>query len=434
MKTNKRADGKTAVGKKALVLAGGGVAGIAYELGVLHALDRTLLDMSVNDFDIFVGTSAGATLAALLANGFTPGKILRAVEGDHQRTRPFLRRDLWRFDLSPFLRAGVRIPGRLLSAGQRYLSDLRDGNLFGTLWVLLDLLPPALYDSATLEAYLRELIADLGGSNQFDELAKELDIIATRLDTGQRAVFNQDSRVRISEAIAASSAVPGLYKPVRLNGVDYVDGGVRGNASIDLAVERGATLVVCINPIVPYDAQEEADEQADANGLNGLQESQVSMQAVLSQTLRARIHAGLHYHVKHLRHVYPEVDFYTIEPPQNDGNMSAPNLMRFGDRMEIARRGFETAVWQLAADEPTWQAMWQRHQVAVWPGLDADEQEQITQAADQAATLRQLLQTDWPPPMKNRPSEVPSLRLSHVLDQLDGAIGRAQRPTKVSSL
>jgi len=431
MEMNEQANGKTAVGKKALVLAGGGVAGIAYELGVLHALDRTLLDMSVNEFDIFVGTSAGATLAALLANGFTPGKILRAVEGDLQRTRPFLRRDLWRFDVSPFLRAGLRVPGRLLRAGQRYFSDLRDGNLFGTLWVLLDLLPPSLYDSATLEIYLRELITDLGGSNEFDQLAKELDIIATRLDTGQRAVFNQDSNVRISEAIAASSAVPGLYKPVRLNGVDYVDGGVRGNASIDLAVERGATLVVCINPIVPYDAQEEASEPGD---INGLQESQVSMQAVLSQTLRARIHAGLHYHIKHLRHVYPEVDFYVIEPSQNDGNMSAPNLMRFGDRMEIARRAFETAVWQLTEDQHAWQAMWQRHEVAAYPGLDADQQEQIAQANDQEALLRQMLQTDWPPPLKNRPPEVPSLRLSHILDQLDSAIGRTQPTTKISSI
>ncbi|MCB8985724.1 MAG: patatin-like phospholipase family protein [Ardenticatenaceae bacterium] len=416
---------KTAVGKKALVLAGGGVAGIAYELGVLHAIDRTLLDMSVNDFDIYVGTSAGATVAALLANGFTPGKILQAIQGERE-TRPFLRRDLWHFDIGSFWRAGRRAPGRLWNAGQRYWRDLRDGNLFGTLWVLLDLLPASLYDSANLEAYVRELIVTLGGSNKFEELERDLHIIATRLDTGQRAVFNRDGRVPISQAIAASSAVPGLYKPVRLNGIDYLDGGVRGNASIDLAVEQGATLVVCVNPIVPYDAHEEAGDDEAAE--KGLQENEVSMQAVLSQTLRARIHATLHYHIKHLRGVYPEVDFYMIEPPQNDKNMSAPNLMRFSDRLQIARRAFESAVWQLAEDEETWRRMWRQHDTAVWPGLNADECTQVANAADRQALLSHLLDGDWPPPAKPAPHNSPQTRLRQALDTLDKALEKS-RPT-----
>ncbi|MCA9972182.1 MAG: patatin-like phospholipase family protein [Anaerolineales bacterium] len=352
---------KNGAGKTALVLAGGGLVGIAYEVGALYAIEHSLVDVGANDFDIYVGTSAGATVSALLANGFSPRMMLQAIEGQHRETRPFLRRDLLRFNPGRFLSAGLRLPRRLWDTGQRYWRDVRDNSLFGALWVLLDLLPPSLYETRSLEVYLRELISALGGSNEFDELAKDLNIIATRLDSGERAVFNRDSDVRISEAIAASSAVPGLYRPVRINGVNYVDGGVRGNASIDLAVERGATAVVCVNPIVPFDGQQ--------NG-HGVRQN-ASMQAVLTQVMRTRIHAGLHYHIKHMRAVYPQVNFHLIEPAQDDGVMLAPNLMRHRDRLQIVRGAFESVARQLACDHETWSALWQRHGVAVRPGLES---------------------------------------------------------------
>jgi hypothetical protein len=59
-------------GKRALVLSGGGVTGLTYEIGALRALDDLLVGASVNDFDIFVGTSAGSIVGALLANGISP--------------------------------------------------------------------------------------------------------------------------------------------------------------------------------------------------------------------------------------------------------------------------------------------------------------------------------------------------------------------------
>jgi predicted acylesterase/phospholipase RssA len=395
-------------GKTALVLAGGGVTGIAYELGVLHALDCSLRDLSVNNFDIYVGTSAGATVAAMLANGFSPGEMWGSVEGDYEKVRPFLRENLWRFNSVRFLQAGMRVPERVRRVGERYLQDFRGSNLFGSLWVMLDLLPPSLYDSTALEAYLRGLIADLGGTNEFDELEKELDIVATRLDSGERMVFNQDSGgdVRISEAVSASAAVPALYKPVRLNGVDYVDGGVRGNASIDLAVERGASVVICINPIVPYDGQA-LTKQAES-GNNRFRKNKLSMQAVVSQALRTRMHAGFHYHIKHLRHVYPHVDFYLIEPEQDGGEMSVPNFMRYDSHTKIARQAFASTAKQLAQDEKAWQMMWERYEVAVRPLLPSDG----------GGELADVVEANWPPPIKNQPQSDLPQRLESALTTL----------------
>src|SRR4029077_12450168 len=62
-------------GKRALVLCGGGVTGVTYEIGALRALDDLLVDVSVNDFDIYVGTSAGSIVGALLSNGISPSAM-----------------------------------------------------------------------------------------------------------------------------------------------------------------------------------------------------------------------------------------------------------------------------------------------------------------------------------------------------------------------
>src|SRR2546430_7648102 len=74
------------------------------------------------------------------------------------------------------------------------------------------------------------------------------------LDTAERVVFghDEDTSLIISEEVQASTALPGFYKPARIKGVDYVDGGVRRTANIDVAIEHGAELVICYNPFRPF--------------------------------------------------------------------------------------------------------------------------------------------------------------------------------------
>ncbi len=87
----------------------------------------------------------------------------------------------------------------------------------------------------------------------FAELRTPLRIIAVDLDRGETVAFGDRKHrtVTISEAVQASTALPGLYRPVRLKGKDYIDGGVTKTAHINLAIRRGADLVICINPLVP---------------------------------------------------------------------------------------------------------------------------------------------------------------------------------------
>src|SRR5919197_5653578 len=83
----RRARGAAPRSKTALVLGGGGFTGAVYEIGALRALDLLSTNRSVNEFDVYVGTSAGALIAALSANGVTPEQMMRVV--NDQVPQPF---------------------------------------------------------------------------------------------------------------------------------------------------------------------------------------------------------------------------------------------------------------------------------------------------------------------------------------------------------
>src|SRR5512138_3601945 len=106
--------------KTALVLAGGGVTGAVYEIGALRAIDDLLLDRSVNDFDIFVGTRAGALVASLLANGVIPEEMMKTFEGTHPTMRGIERSDLFHIGHEDITRWGPRIPRRLGQIARHY--------------------------------------------------------------------------------------------------------------------------------------------------------------------------------------------------------------------------------------------------------------------------------------------------------------------------
>src|ERR687884_999601 len=103
--------GRRRASRTALVLGGGGFTGAVYEIGALRAIDLLSVNRTVNDFDVYVGTSAGALIAALTANGVTPEQMMRVV--NDQVPSPFRNLDL-RSMLRPnyreFAAKGVQLP------------------------------------------------------------------------------------------------------------------------------------------------------------------------------------------------------------------------------------------------------------------------------------------------------------------------------------
>jgi predicted acylesterase/phospholipase RssA len=380
-------------GKTALVLAGGGLTGAVYEIGALRAIDDILVDRTVNDFDIYVGTSAGSLVASLLANGISPETMLQAIAGEHPELPTIERDHLFHLDYGDLLQWAARVPGRVLKAWSHYLRHLNDMTLFDLVWQLSEALPAGLYDNSTLERYVRQTIRVYGQSNRFDTLARDLHIIATDLDTSERVVFGRDypERVPISRAVAASTAIPVFYKPVRIGSRDYVDGGLRGNASLDVAVEHGADLVVCINPIVPFDNGDRAS--IPFFGQDGGYLSQKGFTAVASQVGRINSHAGLHYHIKQLRKTRPEVDIILIEPSRTDFQMFFYNIMRYSARLIVARHGFETVTLRLAEQYGYLRDMLARHHIAISQRLVLEELAAIQQADYNPTVIRRVLAT-----------------------------------------
>lgn len=377
--------------KTALVLAGGGLTGIMYELGALRAINDLLVDVSVHDFDLYVGTSAGALVASSMANGICPETVMQEMNSC------VMGRDIMHFNTGEMVRRSLGLPKKTVEAWRHYWRNPKDTTLFDTLWFMLEGLPSAFYDTGGIDNYLKKILPALGGHNNFAELKKELFIIATDLGTGKRAVFSRydQPEVPISKAIAASSAVPILYKPVRIGEREYVDGGLRGNASLDLAIEHGAKLVVCINPLVPYDTDHGTPVpflKAKRGERDQLFLSDKGMQAIANQVLRTVLHAGLHYHIKQLRQTHPDVDIILIEPRSDDYEMHFHNIMNFPARLTIAQHGYESVTSAVAEDYPAHREMLARHDIQLNHRFMSEEMGAIRKSDYDPAMVRALLE------------------------------------------
>lgn len=381
--------------KIALVLAGGGMTGAVYEIGALRAIDDLLVDRCVNDFDIYVGTSAGAIVASCIANGVSAADLYRAIAGEHPVIPPLRREHIFSFNYREVVRRGMALPAKLLTAAADYVLDRGNSTLVDTLWSLTDVLPSGLYDGRALERYMRSAIDSVNASNNFDALAKELYIIATDLSSGRRAVFGPDDghQAPISLAVAASAALPIIYKPVMIEGREYVDGGMGGTASLDIAIEHGATLVVCVNPLVPYD---DLTERPAAGGDASKTFTRRGLSAIASQVSRIYVHAGLKYHVKQLRRQHPEVDIILIEPRPDDQMLAFGNIMRYAERLAIARHGFEAVTLDLAQDYQNYKEILARHGVPLTRRLVIEELQEIQRSGNDPQVIERILEARKP--------------------------------------
>lgn len=408
-------------GKTALVLAGGGLTGAVYEIGALRAIDDLLVERTVNDFDIYVGTSAGALVASYLANGMSPEEMMQVIDGTNPNVDSIQRKHIFGFNSRDYLAWGVNLPAKLFKTGARYLRDIRKSTFFDLLWSLTEALPAGLYDGLALEQYLRESLATLGYINQFSELERELYIIATDLDDGERVVFGQGEHrdTPISLAVAASSALPLVYKPVQIDHKEYVDGGLRGTASLDLAIERGATLVVCINPLVPFNAHADISF-SDLDPMHGPL-SDKGIQSIANQSLRIFSHAGLHYHIKQLRRSHPEVDIILIEPRPEDYQMFFHNIMHYSARLRVAQHGFESVSLDLAVDYAYYKQVLARHGIPISRRLVIEELAEIIESDYDAAVVRRVLEATSSGCGQRR-SNTPVCRLNRALAQLELAL------------
>ena len=372
-------------GRTALVLAGGGVSGAVYEIGALRAIDDLLVNRTVNDFDIYVGTSAGALVTAFLANGVSSTDLMRVVSDSHPLASFPEAKHLFHFNTRETLRRGLGLPRRLVTTGASAMARRGRMSVLDMLFSGLgDALPSGIYDMAPYGDWIAETLYSIGCSNRFDELERELFIIATQLGNGHRSVFSIDTpEVPVSDAVVASSSVPVIYKPFKLGGREYIDGGTRGNASLDLAIEHGAKLVVCINSLVPIDTRE--------SGQSGELISERGLEAVSAQATRVLLHSGLKYQIKQLQRRHPDVDIILIEPRVDDAMMFFANIMNLDDRVHIAEHGFRSVTVDLADKYEHFKATLARYGIQISRGQILADLEEIRDAQHDTEVVQRVL-------------------------------------------
>jgi NTE family protein len=351
--------------KTALVLGGGGFTGGVYEIGALRALDLLAANRTINQFDVYVGTSAGAFVASLCANGVTPEEMMRV--GTHQGPQAFRDidlGDLLRLNLSEVVRTGVRLPLRAALLARQLLPQLGQVSLIDILLGLAEVLPSGAYTGEGIERYLAKVFAeDARRSNDFRELAHELYLVATDLDSCERIVFGADGfdDVPISTAVRASGALPMVYAPVKVGDRELIDGGIVSTTNLDIAVEAGAALVIVINPIVPY-----VNERAD--GGEGPPERRISdmgFSKIGYQAFKLLGHRRLHELASMWEERYPGVDIVLIEPEPTDALMFETPIMSFSSRIEIARHGFQSVTYHLLDQYERYSEIWARHGIEI---------------------------------------------------------------------
>jgi len=221
--------------KTALVLSGGGVTGAVYQIGALRALDMLGVNYSVNDFDMYVGTSCGAVINSLVANGARPEDLMALLDGEEVAGyEPLELESLLRPNYRGIVDSAVRLPLKGLNIAKDIALNINRLSLTDVLSMLADLAPGGFYSLEGLVELLERQLSRDGFSNDFREIAKELYIVATDLDTCEPVVFGETGwdDVPISRAVAASAALPLVYKGVQIRGREFVDGGLRSFANV----------------------------------------------------------------------------------------------------------------------------------------------------------------------------------------------------------
>lgn len=349
-----------------LVLAGGGITGAMYEFGALHALDHFLSDgLRVTDFDIFVGTSAGAVVATLVANGVSPQAVGRAILESADSPLNFRQEDVVQLDGNDVKASIKRVLGIVpewmgLKRGKPRLS------LPKAMRAIEETLPAGVYSLEPYRAYLKRLLSAPGSTDSFRELKRELYIPAVTLDTAELVLFGAEPHkdVAISDAIAASSALPLYFRPVTLGGVDYVDGGVGQVVHFDQPLLRGSRFLILVNPVIPiYNDPAEVCIPTRSGHCARLQEKGVSF--VIDQSQRISSRQRLILGLERYRHLYPDARILLVEPPRRDSVLFLENILNYSARVAMLEYGYRSTAQLLRSRFEEFREAFAAHGVAV---------------------------------------------------------------------
>ena len=365
--------------RRGLVCAGGGVTGAIYEIGVLAALEERLDGFSLTECDVFVGVSAGAYVGTLVASGVSPSVLFQ--NATHPRSSDLDQLSLFRPNLGEIASRLVSAPVTLARSLRDFYRNRQDATVTDLVASFAGLLPSGFFLLDGLEAWLAAWLSEEGRSNDFRALEGKLRVVTVALDSGETRVFGEpgSDTVPISRAVAASCALPGFFRPVRIDGVDYIDGGVRKTAHISLALKERCGIVLCVNPIVParFDL---------SSGLLPLGRDQGALASrgllsILDQVFRLSLHSRLQYGLSRYRRENPETDIVLFEPKPEELPRLMRNIMRTSGRIRIAEFAYRSTLQKLDAEYGRLSRVFERHGMRLRPAMPVSRAPRRPEAA-----------------------------------------------------
>ena len=393
-----------------LALAGGVLEGGFYEVGVLCALEEAISGLDFTRADVYVGVSSGAVISSLLANGIGPHALSRAI---------LSRSDEHEINLDPnilftpaireYVRRAAKVPRLVARWVQRRIERPLDMSMVGSLLELGALTPVGIFDSAPMERYLARVFSTGGRTNDFRELRAQLRVVTVKLDSAEMVTFGAPGQdhVPISRAVQASLSLPGFYCPVEIDGEDYIDGVARRTLNASAALDEGAELLFCVNPIVPVDVRANRDRP----GRHARKLTDYGLPAVLSQTFRTAIHSRMGTGFRSYAHTHPDTDVILVEPALTDHRMFFSNIFSASNRREVCEHAYAATLALLAENREEIGAKLEKHGMSLRQEVLDDEG-------------RVLFREDKP---ARRTARAVAGEIRDVLDRLDAVLDRIER-------
>ena len=327
-------------GRIGLALAGGGPLGAVYEIGALWALAEALEGVDFSGLSCYVGVSAGSLLASCLANGMSPAKLVRLIDGSAAGEEPFDPELFFVPNYREFLRRGAALPALFGEALWHFTRRGRGHAVTKWLKRAARTVPLGLFDNEPIREYLTRVFAKRGRTDDFRKLPTRLVVVAADLDSGQTIRFGAKGNdwVPISRAVQASTALPGLYPPVQIDGRNCVDGVLLKTLHASIALEEGAELLFCINPIVPVDTTSgERSGVLEPNALRG-----GGLPAVMSQMFRTLVHSRLELSMSSYVTRFPDSDVVLFEPARDEYELFFSNIFSFETRRSLCELAYRS--------------------------------------------------------------------------------------------
>jgi predicted acylesterase/phospholipase RssA len=391
--------------KLGIALAGGGPLGAFFEIGALHALGEAMDGRELTDFDVYVGVSSGALVASGLANGFDTATMGEIVIDDASTLYRLSPGTLLRPAIGEYARRLSRLPQVLACIIRAQAREPLRNLWSASLGPLGRIIPTAVFDNAPLERYLRDVFNSQGHTDDFRKLRHRLYVVATNLNTAESVRFGErgNDRIPISRAVCASSALPGLYAAVEIDGEQFVDGALIRTMNASLALEEGCGLVICINPLVPFDASDASKRMRPNLADEGLS-------PILAQTFRALIHSRMKVGMASYGARYPRADTLLLEPDRHDERLFFGNMFSYGDRRRLVEHVYQRTRRDLLRQSDALAPVLRRHGLRLNAQVLRDRRRTFSTAAAE----------------RRRHEEQPAQHLNRALVRLESTLGKAR--------